>query len=434
MSNMRVAFVFLAVLGLSLLRSSILKLNLGIQPSQQFRVVDWESDDEPTPASGHAPIEMFTVATNEWNRPPVLAPWQDTEKPLCTREQIRNGSWQPTLLKKAPYVTQTTHLRCYPKEHFLQKPFPSWRWQPNDQSCDFSKFRHEMMCRLLTNATVMIAGDSLSWEHYSSLVQMLGHSIHQGFQHQSLEFRMNIVQHFECGDPSSVVRLVYRRDDKLEDLEYALQQDFPTVLVLNRGAHYTNDTELLQNIQQNLDILHKYWWKVCQQHGLQCHMFWRTSVPGHPHCQQFTQPVNNRTEMEAWVGRLSNYDNHTIKYHWYDYQRQNQLVEKLWMEKANFPVTILDAYDLNILRPDEHRAHQGDCLHNCYPGKMDVYNQLLLHYLRKDRTVQGVQNQWIASPYLAKSSNEPTRYDKKGWMKARKEREQRKRERQRASS
>jgi hypothetical protein len=369
------------------------------------------------------------------------APWhKDTIHPLCTRDEVRNGTWVPTLLEKGPaYVTQTTHLRCYPKAHFDQRPYPTWQWKPNNDKCDFTKFRRELMCRLLVDATVMIVGDSLSWEHYSSLVQLTTQKpIHQGYQHQSLEFRTNIVQHLECGNDggkkttntsnssSDVVRLVYRRDDKLQDLLHAVQQDFPTVLVLNRGAHYTNDTDLTENILNNMQILQKHWWKECERLGMQCHLFWRTSVPGHPHCQQFTHPVNNRTAMETWVGNLSNYNDRTIKYHWYDYQRQNLLVERLWRDKANIPVTILDAYDINILRPDEHRSHQDDCLHNCYPGKMDVYSQLMLHYLRMDRTLQGVQHQKLVSPGLVKSSAEPTKYDREGWRKARAEREERK--------
>lgn len=260
-------------------------------------------------------------------------------------------------------------------------------------------------------------------------MQLLGHTIHQGFQHQSLEFRTNIVQYLDCGKDDRNVRLVYRRDDKLEDLKHALVQDFPTVLVLNRGAHYTNDTVLLDNIYKNIEILNKYWWKPCEQNGLQCHFFWRTSVPGHPRCEQFTEPVNDRKAMEAWIANRSNYNERTIQYHWFDYQRQNILVEKVWSEKANFPVRILDAYDLNVLRPDEHRAHQGDCLHNCYPGKMDVYNQLMLHYLRNDRTVEAVQNQRLVAPDLARSTDTATVYDKEGWTNARKDREERKKNR-----
>ena len=74
-----------------------------------------------------------------------------------------------------------------------------------------------------------------------------------------------------------------------------------------------------------------------------------------------------------------------------DYQRQNNLIlEILRQGLGDDGFEILDAYYLNVLRPDEHRAHQGDCLHNCYPGKMDVYNQLLLHYLRAQRTADDV--------------------------------------------
>ena len=442
---MRVVLLALSLLALTFIRSILLKLSLDqetmFDPATATTATATTplttdsshsvlSDSPPAPHQ-QPKLQLFTIPTDEWHQPPIRAPWQDTEKPLCTRAQIRNGTWVPTLLEKAPYVTPTTHLRCHgDKEYYNQRPFPSYRWQPHDKSCDFSKFRHEMVCKILVDATVMIVGDSLSWEHYSSMVQLLGHSIHQGFQHQSVEFHTNIVQHLHCGKQDNrVVRLVYRRDDKLLELKDAVTKDFPTVLVLNRGAHYTNDTDLLENIYSNLEILQKYWWKPCEQYGLQCHLFWRTSVPGHPHCEQFTEPVTDRVAMEAWIANRSNYNDHTWGYHWYDYQRQNLLVEQVLLEKANFPVTILDAYDLNILRPDDHRAHQGDCLHNCYPGKMDVYSQMLLHYLRKDRTLEGVQNQRLVAPDLPRSSDAPTPYDREGWMRARKEREERKKNR-----
>jgi hypothetical protein len=124
-------------------------------------------------------------------------------------------------------------------------------------------------------------------------------------------------------------------------------------------------------------------------------------VPGHPQCDQpdmaFDAPVNDLAQMEAFVGNRSLYDNRTILYHWYDYQHQNLLVEDLLTRELSPPnqqddtaLQILDAYYLNLRRPDQHRAHQGDCLHNCYPGKMDVYSQLMLHYLRQQRKKQDI--------------------------------------------
>jgi hypothetical protein len=87
---------------------------------------------------------------------------------------------------------------------------------------------------------------------------------------------------------------------------------------------------------------------------------------------------------------LANYGNQTINFHWYDFQRQNNLVLRE-LEASGLDYNIIDGYHLNILRPDEHRTHTGDCLHNCYPGKMDVYNQLLLHFLRMERSEEDVQ-------------------------------------------
>ncbi len=133
----------------------------------------------------------------------------------------------------------------------------------------------------------------------------------------------------------------------------------------------------------------KAWHTQCKEFGIKCHLFWRTTVPGHPLCQErnYSEPVNDLQAMEALIGNLSNYDERTLQYHWYDYQHQNELViSRLAENLATSDFEIIDGYYLNILRPDEHRAHQGDCLHSCYPGKMDVYSQLLLHYLKVQRS------------------------------------------------
>lgn len=188
-----------------------------------------------------------------------------------------------------------------------------------------------------------------------------------------------------------LVRLVFRRDDILSNITGAINDAFPEVLVFNRGAHYVNDSRLISGIQTNIEEV-KNWKSRCKAMGIRCHAFWRTSVPGHPNCDRinFSEPVNNLEAMEAWISNRSNYNNRTIKYHWYDYQHQNELVLSLLQQELKDDFDVLDAYYLNILRPDEHRAHQGDCLHSCYPGKMDVYNRLLLHFLYMRRTWEDV--------------------------------------------
>jgi hypothetical protein len=100
----------------------------------------------------------------------------------------------------------------------------------------------------------------------------------------------------------------------------------------------------------------------------------------------FTEPVNNIEEMESWIANHSNYNNRSINYHWYDYRYQNEIAMNMLESELLFKFDVIDAYELNIRRPDEHRAHESDCLHNCYPGKMDVYSRMLLHFLKYRRT------------------------------------------------
>jgi hypothetical protein len=86
--------------------------------------------------------------------------------------------------------------------------------------------------------------------------------------------------------------------------------------------------------------------------------------------------------MEALVANLSNYASGKAQnFHWWDMKHQNNLMLDAF-SKSGLAYEVIDAYGINILRPDLHRP--GDCLHSCYPGKMDVYNQLLLHFLKRN--------------------------------------------------
>jgi len=228
---------------------------------------------------------------------------------------------------------------------------------------------------------------------------LLGIHISQFSQHKSKEEQGNIVN-YVC---KKQTRIVYRRDDLLSNVSHAIfnQKTFPQVIVMNRGAHYQNDTMLMTGMQKVVRELEK-WKSQCDLFNITCHLLWRTSVPGHPNCEEsnFQGPVNDIHAMEALISDRSNYNNRTMKYHWFDYQHQNEIVVDMLTKQKDFVhgtsspffLEILDAYYLNVLRPDEHRAHQGDCLHNCYPGKMDVYSQLLLHFLKTQRSQSDIDS------------------------------------------
>jgi GDSL/SGNH-like Acyl-Esterase family found in Pmr5 and Cas1p len=317
--------------------------------------------------------------------------------PLCRREQLGNGQWVPVTLDAPPYISKTMHLRCPIAGYDYENPDPwkSWDWVPADESCQFSAWNSTEFCDLLPFATVSIIGDSLSWEHYSSLVQLLGGRVRQTHQHVSRLEQRNHVQ-AACRGRQRGTKVVWRNDARLNAafLLDSITNDFPMVLILNRGAHYVNDTVLTTETDLLLPVLSE-WQATCARLELKCHLFWRTTVPGHPHCANFAAPVNDLSIMESHIQSPANYNETTWNYHWQDFQHQNKLIlQKLrdYSHVHGLQYEVIDAYELNVLRPDGHRWHQEDCLHNCYPGKMDVYNQLLLHFLRMQRSPADAQH------------------------------------------
>lgn len=321
-----------------------------------------------------------------------------TNIPLCRREQIYPGRWHPVTLDQPPYISKTIHLRCQIEDYNYENPgpWPSWEWEPEGSSCHLSSWSATTFCNLIPFATVSIIGDSLSWEQYSSLIQLLGRRVHQTDQHASRLEERNVV-YSACHIDNHVTKFVFRNDDELNaaTVVNSIEHDFPMILILNRGAHYVEDAELLGDMRQLLPVLLQWQTKCRVSFQTKCHLFWRTTVPGHTKCEEFVSPVNDLAFMESWIQSRDRYDNETIwNFHWQDFQRQNKLVLQLFQEfslDTGLTYEVLDAYELNVLRPDGHRWHQNDCLHNCYPGKMDVYNQLLLHFLQMQRSMEDAQ-------------------------------------------
>jgi hypothetical protein len=321
----------------------------------------------------------IAVATGE----KLLQIKEKSSTPACSDKEVVNGRWLQTWAENPPYISSHRHLRCYPDSYYEQSPFPSWEWQPYSSECSWTQWNQTEFCDLVPRGTISIIGDSLSWEQYSSLLQLLGQSVRQRHQHWSKSRNKNHVQ-MACRQKT---RIVFRNDPYLRHVGDSIHQDFPQIIVLNRGAHFVDDAELVEGMQLSILAI-QAWQAKCKQLELPCLLIWRTSVPGHPQCAalNFTTPINDRDVMESLISDRRNYDNHTINYHWYDFQRQNRLVLSLLDKVDNFKYTALDGYAINVLRPDDHRSHTGDCLHNCYPGKMDIYNQWLLHILKRERT------------------------------------------------
>jgi hypothetical protein len=327
------------------------------------------------------------------------------ERPFCSRSQLQVGKWIKANISPA-YHSDACHNREY-------RATDSYEWEPQDHlSCVFVPWDTAKFCSLLKGAPILLVGDSLTFEHYVALVNTLGGKTAKLLQHRSVHNRMTIVQSV-CDHQQTFV--MYRRDDKFSNLDRHLNETFPVVLILNRGAHYAPDQQLSSEVQTTF-LQVQAWQRRCRDNGIKCHFFWRTTVPGHPNCGNFTQPVNNISVMEDMIANGES----PKQYNWPAFKHQNELVLDQ-LEKSNLEgYHIIDAYHSNILRPDQHArpikppgARGGpDCLHSCSPGKVDVYNRFLFHSLLQSRTLEDASVlERFAFPWNRTSNIQPDGHD-----------------------
>jgi GDSL/SGNH-like Acyl-Esterase family found in Pmr5 and Cas1p len=332
------------------------------------------------------------------------------QRPLRPREVIRRGHWVHGELPAAPYHPSDDRGRvtiCYGTSNISTiKPWPTYFWSiAKDSNCRLVEWNVARFCELMKGQTITVIGDSISHEFFISLVYMLGGDGATYREMLRSEHRKVSVLHEVCIDTvvaaaaaaandtaavayaaAHVVKLFYHRDDSLQQLPTVLIKTQPDVIILNRGTHYVDDTTLVSAMRGTIQLLETYQQQHQQRTNgtIACRIFWRTTPPGHPQCRDHKVAVNDVEAMEAlvadpqgyeWTGKPPN----APKFYWWLFKGQNALVLQEFAA-SNLTYDVIDGYDLMIGRPDSHLA-PSDCLHSCFPGKMDVYPQLLLHYL-----------------------------------------------------
>ena len=361
--------------------------------------------------TGNSSLPVTAAATS------YFSTLSSTSLPLCSREQVRHGKWIPKTYPQLPYLPkQIPKKQCYTLDT-QPRPWHTYEWQPDAArrgDCVFTEWSANLFCQEIaalfpfsnstntntthtTTTTIAVMGDSLSMEHFSALIHSLGVT---DFEEEST-FLPNGPQTFvyQVCPPSQSVKIVFYRTNFLRDRQVVpiLKEYQPNLLILNRGAWYTKDEPYLNRIRGVLDALVEHAAQEYNHKYPPLHVLWRTTVPGHVTCGRFHHPATNVTEMEALVANTSLYSPKELTFQWQQFQHQNQLAEQAFVDVLgtttnttrtfnNIIWDILDAYDVNILRPDEHLVKHNDCLHSCQPGsKTLVYNTLLLHILRRWR-------------------------------------------------
>ena len=303
----------------------------------------------------------------------------------CSRDEIKQGRWTQITLPEAYYTPPEGYKKGKHRSSICQDFSPTqhntYEWVPHNStsnrfgSCIFDPWSASDFCSLGWTS-IAIVGDSLSWEHYSSLVMSLGLYSDPNDQFVSRRHNKNIIT-MGCND---TLKLIYRRSDQLEHVQHVIWEESPQILVLNKGSHPVNDDIYESGWKHTISTLEEYERNHTGKFGMPTKVFFRTTVPGHPQCEKYSAPVNNKTHMEAIIANKSSYQANMLKYRWWQFKAQNDIMEHLLGASSLQNYHIIDAYDINIRRPDHHRP--PDCLHNCFPSKTEVYNQLMLHFLK----------------------------------------------------
>ena len=314
----------------------------------------------------------------------IIVVTHQTDSLLCTRKQIQKGYWKNVQREKAPYESKEKwESSCYQHGGFRegqlqQSPFNDWEWNVDDdnENCVLLQFDVNRFCRLGINRTIAFLGDSITWQQFQSLNFLIGATD----EHR----KQALIKTHACS--GNTTKLIWERDNKASanGLKRIIQTSDPDVLVINRGAHFTENEMLLSELNATLTIA-LIWQKDCDSRNRDCLLLWRTTAPGYPNCDQILGPISisNRSIAENFIMDRSKYTEEKGTHHWWDFANQNVLVENLIQHhiKVNqLRISFIDFYDMAILRPDHH-INKRDCLHWCLPGPIDTANTILLHEL-----------------------------------------------------
>mmetsp|Transcript_15543 Transcript_15543/g.23521 ORF Transcript_15543/g.23521 Transcript_15543/m.23521 type:complete len:345 (-) Transcript_15543:510-1544(-) len=298
---------------------------------------------------------------------------EDTEKrTLCTMEQLVQGKWTMGAEKDKPPYIPTPGERQQKTCHGFDPSarWQDWEWTPEDHSrCDFlnSDIDSDLFCSLARNKTIVIQGDSISFDHFLSLSHLLGVPVAPPRAVPKDPLRVSKI----CNGTSM---LIGKKDFHLQQVGRIIKEFHPDVMILNRGAHYVSDEQLIQHLNSTVIPHIVTWQDECVLEKKDCHFVWRSTVPGHPHCTQFTKPAESVEEMEMMIAT-------SPQYNWDKFKGQNELVMDLLSGSSLTAFNMFDGYPINILRPDLHGPAHNDCLHTCLP-RDNIYSFITLHLLR----------------------------------------------------
>lgn len=221
-------------------------------------------------------------------------------------------------------------------------PREMYVWRP--ANCQLLLWQAKQFCNLLDNRTVLFLGDSTMQQSAHSLMSM----IYTG-----------------NGGCANRIAVTKSRLYLYQDVAMSLSIYTPSILVLNHGAHAQDDMDIKNALKEMLRqvMIHN------QKTGNSTRVIWRTNAPGHVNCTSYASPSIFR-----WYDPVDDY------YRWSLFPQWDEIARNFSHEHGWNVADISPLYQRHDAHPGE-----GDCLHYCMPGPVDLLSILLLQkmYLKE---------------------------------------------------
>eukprot|EP01064_Diplonema_japonicum_P014247 TRINITY_DN21815_c0_g1_i1.p1 TRINITY_DN21815_c0_g1~~TRINITY_DN21815_c0_g1_i1.p1 ORF type:complete len:429 (+),score=49.77 TRINITY_DN21815_c0_g1_i1:79-1287(+) len=346
---------------------------------------------------------------------------KETKKPLeiaqtadrrCETEgEYTTGKWVYDPSREAKYqsydgISGKIPGCCgrYAKATGTKRQAPLYKWVPS--TCRIDDFSEERFCRSLQNRSIIFIGDSINELWHFSILQELG--IRKDFSavEGTAGGKSKCPKHPICGKyykkplmlrhiTNQFLAMTSMRRVNRKWWKYVLEFD---IAVVNSGAWMVQPEEAKSG--RNIPVSDsKYAAFMTQatnylQKEFKGTVIFRTTHPGHPHCESAEGPLTEPIPRP--------YPQKYSSFRWEAVFERNEVAKKLF---KGIGAQILDIEPMTTLRPDGHLGHShpvnwiikhgekptptfnqtskmaSDCLHYCIPGPMDTWSQLLQNML-----------------------------------------------------
>jgi hypothetical protein len=229
----------------------------------------------------------------------------------------------------------------------------SYKWTP--YSCNMMMFNATHFCDLIGNRTIYLHGDSTMDQAANSLISQI------------------YTQKAGCAQRVFFHKEFYGRGSQgLLDpgLFERMRTVHTSIAIFTFGAHAHSD-ETIRDFWKFFDETIHRPEMIDLQVKNNITYVWRTNHPAHVKCQQTVEPS------KITIDNFPQYGNSTIDpYNWSGFSRWDyQSIENA----RSMDMKILDMSPL-YSRIDSHPVN-GDCLHYCLPGPIDIFATILYQML-----------------------------------------------------